>query len=184
MAAATVDLVAEVDARALRSRVERANRSVIRIHRLYFFLLKHDLLDPEVSPVPGICWRPLVGPHAIDARMIRATPVVDARYYNAIGELTYQICRRCRLGMIWKVATDGDWQHNGIATAMIRRGRLYATDYAWSTSEQLPDAVQFWRKLAERTGLGYRPGDGCKHMRRVGLVNARDRIRQYPGARG
>jgi len=85
--------------------------------------------------------------------------------------------------MIWRVSTDAEWQRRGIATAMIERARRRADGYTWRTSEQLADAVPFWRKIAERTGLGYRPADECQHMRRVGLVNARDRIHLYPGGR-
>jgi len=66
---------------------------------------------------------------------------------------------------------------------MINRGRVNAEGYAWCTSEQPPGAVAFWQKIGERAGLGYRPGDECKHMRRVGLVNTRDRIHAFAGGR-
>ncbi|HKE65058.1 MAG TPA: GNAT family N-acetyltransferase [Micromonosporaceae bacterium] len=149
---------------------------------LYFLLLKHDMLGAQASALPGIYWRPLIGPRAIDARMIRATTFVNGGNHT-IGEISYQVCRTCRLGMIWKVSTNADWQRNGIATAMVERARRDAGGYAWRTSEQLPDAVPFWEKIAVRTGLGYQEGEECKHMRRVGLVNARDRIHLYPGGR-
>jgi len=61
--------------------------------RLYFLLLRHDVLGPELSPLPGIYWRPLVGPHAIDARMIRATTVIDGGNHHTIAETSYQVCR-------------------------------------------------------------------------------------------
>lgn len=55
---ATVNVVAGVDAKAPHlAPLERARNRVIRLHRLYFFLLKHDLLDPEASPRRGIYWR-------------------------------------------------------------------------------------------------------------------------------
>jgi GNAT superfamily N-acetyltransferase len=176
--------VAKIDAHAsLLMPFDHAARRVIRPHRLYFLLLKHDLLDPERSPVPRIRWRPLVGPHPIDARMIRATATVDGRTDRTVAEMSYQVCGTCRRGMIWKVATEEGWRHQGIAAAMIERGRRRADRHMWWTSEQLPDAVPFWIKIGERTGLGYEPGEECKHMRRVGFVNARDRIHLYSGGR-
>jgi hypothetical protein len=69
----TVGFVAQLDAEALLLvPLEQTRKRMTRLHRLYFFVLKHDLLDPEPNPVRGICRRPLVGPHTIDARMIRA----------------------------------------------------------------------------------------------------------------
>ena len=181
---ATFDIVAGVDAKTLLTApLGHARRGVIKVPSVYFLLLKHNVLRPERSPLRGIYWRPLVGPRNIDARMIRAAPLIGDRLRSTIAEMSYQICDRCRIGIVWKISTDEEWRLKGIASAMIDRGRLDAAGYAWRTSEQLPGAVAFWQKIGERTGLGYQPGDECKHMRRVGLVNARDRIHEFAGGR-
>jgi hypothetical protein len=160
--------VTDVQAR-MAAYCEGRRLRLMRWHRLRYLGIKYGVIEPERAPFPDMYWLHKIGRGHADIRHLdvvhRPRGSTGPDY---VGHAEYQICHDCRVGKVWKIYTVEEWQMRGIAAAMLERAQLDAPLYRWCTSGQYRHARPFWTKIAERTGLGYQPGNGCEHLERTG----------------
>jgi GNAT superfamily N-acetyltransferase len=82
-----------------------------------------------------------------------------------MGTLVWQVCSRCRRGIINKISIAEQWQRRGLGRRLIARALREGPGYTWSTFGQSPGAKTFFAIMTLETGSALTdPGQACAHM--------------------
>ena len=94
-----------------------------------------------------------------------------------IARMGYQVCRRCRYGLLCKISIDEQFQGVGLGARMVAlavRSGPRSAGYVWHTTPQYPESTGFWRTMAARHRVAFKPYDGraCPHIDARGAFKA------------
>lgn len=71
---------------------------------------------------------------------------------SSLGDVTYGICRSCRVGLLYKIGFPGDWQFCGLGRLALSQLEARHPDLTWYTTGQFKHARGFYDRYRQGSG--------------------------------
>jgi len=71
---------------------------------------------------------------------------------DSLGDVTYGICRPCRVGLLYKIEFPPDWQFCGLGRLALSQLEIRHADLTWYTTGQFKHARGFYCRYRQGSG--------------------------------